>query len=496
MSSVASWRVDWRPRSMLAVFFLAMLAGCAVGPDYQRPDLNLPASYLAPSSPIDDTSLSGQKFVNQDVPAEWWMAFHSVQIDDLVRDSLAHNPNVEAARASLKVARENVLAQQGAYYPSVQAGFTPSRERSGQTLASAVASNATTFNLYTAQLTVSYAPDVFGLNRRQVESLQAQAKNQLYQLEATYLTLTSNAVNAAIQEAALREQLAATRRIVEAQQRTVDLFRRERALGQVADADVLLQEASLATTKASLPVLQKELAVARDSVAALAGRYPSDPKSKDFDLADISLPNELPQTLPSKLVEHRPDILAAEELLHAASADVGVAIANRLPNVMLGVDNWGSASQSLSNLFAAGSGFWTLTANITQPVFDGGILKHRQTSAEAAYEEAAAQYRATVINAFQNVADSLQAVATDAAAVSAAADAEKAAAASLAIAQHQLALGDLSPLSLLILQQTYQNAEINLITAQSNRLQDAVALFQALGGGWWNRPPDSLAVPD
>jgi NodT family efflux transporter outer membrane factor (OMF) lipoprotein len=466
----------------------ALLTGCAVGPDYNRPDLSLPSSYLpAPAAPVGPAVVADQTFVDQDVSAAWWQAFHSSDIDALVKDSLAHNPNVEAARAAIRVAHENVLAQQGAYFPSIQAGFTPSRQRTGSTLASALASNATTFNLYTAQLTVSYTPDVFGLNRRTVESLAATENNQRYQLEATYLTLTCNAVNAAIQEAALRAQVASTTRIVEAQQRTLDLFRRERALGQVADADVLLQEANLAAVKASLPVLQKQLAVARDLIAALAGRYPNDPNQPSFDLASIQLPAQLPRTLPSLLVEHRPDVLAAEETLHAASAQIGIAEANRLPNITLGVDNWGSAAQSLSALFTPGTGFWTLSANITQPIFDGGTLKHRQGAAEAAYDEAAAQYRATVINAFQNVADSLQAISADADALAAANSADKAAARSLAIAERQVALGDISPLSLLVVEQTYQNAEVNLVTAQNNRLQDTVALFQALGGGWWNR---------
>ena len=487
----------WSPSSQAAglvlrlCLCLCLFSGCAVGPDYQRPALNTPGSYL----PADAAALAAadQRYVAADVPAEWWEAFHSPAVSALVNESLAHNPNLTAARAALSVARENVRVQQASFYPSIGASFQPSRQRSALVLASPLANNENIFNLYTAQLDVSYTPDVFGLNRRQVESLQADADNQRYQLEATYLTLTSNAVNSAIQEAALRAQIAATETIVAAQQRTLDTLRRGRQLGQFADADVYQQQAALAQAKASLPVLAKQLALLRDSIAALAGRYPGDAAFAAFDLNAIQLPEELPATLPSSLVQHRPDILAAEEALHSASAAVGVALANRLPSITLGVNNWGSTSQSLPQLFASGTGFWTVAANITQPLFDGGALKHRQGAAEAAYQEALAQYRATVLNAFQNVADALQAIAIDSVAQKAAADAEVAASRSLAIGQRQLALGDISPLALLVLQQTLQNAEVNLVIARSNRLQDSVALFQALGGGWWNRAAEVMA---
>jgi NodT family efflux transporter outer membrane factor (OMF) lipoprotein len=474
---------------LLACFFLVLMAGCAVGPNYQRPALNTPNSYLPDGAPALESA--DQKYLAGDVPAQWWAAFHSPQVNALVKESLAHNPNLDAARAALLVASENVRVQQASFYPTVGASFAPSRQRSASVLASPLANNENIFNLYTAQLAVSYTPDVFGLNRRQVESLQADADNQRYQLEATYLSLTANAVNSAIQEAALRAQIDATSNIVAAQQRTLDTLRRARLLGQFADADVYQQEAALAQAKASLPVLDKQLALLRDSIAVLAGRYPDDPGFTAFSLSDIQLPEQLPETLPSSLVEHRPDILAAEESLHAASAAVGVAQASRLPSITLGVNNWGSTSESLAQLFASGTGFWTLAASITQPVFDGGALKHRQSAAEAAYQQAVAQYRATVLNAFQNVADALQAIAIDTVALKAAADAKTAASRSLAIGERQLALGDISPLALLVLQQTLQNAELNLVSAKSNRLQDSVALFQALGGGWWNRAPQA-----
>jgi NodT family efflux transporter outer membrane factor (OMF) lipoprotein len=475
--------------ALLAV--AATLAGCAAGPDYARPAASLPGAYTAATLPAkvggDDPQNPRQAFAaGQDLPAEWWRLFHSPALNELIAASLQRNPNVAAAQAALRGALENVAAQQGAFLPTVDASFSPTRQKVSGVLSSPTASNAYYYNLHTAQVTVSYTPDLFGANRRQVESLQAQAASQRYQNEVTYLTLASNVVSAAIAEAALRGQIAATRDIAAGQARLLAMLRRQLELGQVAAADVAAQEAALAAAEAALPPLEKQLAVQRNLLTALAGGFPGDGLSPAFELDSLQLPDTLPLTLPSTLVEHRPDVRAAEEMLHAASADIGVAAANRLPNVTLGVNALGSAAGSIGDLFSSGTGFWTLAASVTQPVFDGGVLKHREAAAQAAYDEAAAAYRATVINAFQNVADALQAIGYDAAALRAAANAERAANRSLVMAQRQLALGDISALSLLSSEQAYQQARVNLVQAQANRLADTVALFQALGGGWWN----------
>jgi NodT family efflux transporter outer membrane factor (OMF) lipoprotein len=251
---------------------------------------------------------------------------------------------------------------------------------------------------------------------------------------------------------------------------------------------VATQEAALAAAEATLPPLEKQLALQRDLIKVLSGRFPNEALDASFELDGLQLPGELPLSLPSTLVEHRPDVRAAEEQLHAASADVGVAVANRLPNITLGVSTYGSSALSMGDLFKSGTGFWELAGGITQPVFDGGTLKHRQGAAEAAFEQARAQYRATVQNAFQNVADSLQALQSDDAALRAADRALQAAEKSLSIGRRQLQYGDISPLLLLNAEQTYQQAKLNQVQAQANRLSDTVALFQSLGGGWWNRP--------
>jgi NodT family efflux transporter outer membrane factor (OMF) lipoprotein len=330
-------------------------------------------------------------------------------------------------------------------------------------------------------------PDVFGLNRRTVESLQAQAEAQRFQLEATYLTLTSNVVAAAVQEALLRGQIKATQEIVKIQSEALDIIRHQLALGQIAGDAVAAQEAALAQAQASLPPLQKQLAQQRDLLAALAGRFPSEVPSEKFDLAALDLPRELPVSLPSGLVEQRPDVRAAEEQLHSASAQIGVAIANMLPNITLS-PNAGYAANELSRLFGPGTSYWTIAATLTQPIFEGGALFHRTRAARAAFEEAAATYRSTVLTAFQNVADSLRALQSDAEALKAAVGAEHAAATSLDIARTQLQLGAVAYLALLNAESTYQQAVISLVQARANRYADTAALFQSLGGGWWNRP--------
>ncbi|HJV01422.1 MAG TPA: efflux transporter outer membrane subunit [Burkholderiaceae bacterium] len=480
-----------QPQVPVFAAVLALLSGCAAGPDYVRPAMALPTTYtpepVTPSGAASQADADRQTLaVGQDIPAQWWRLFHSTELNALIEASLQRNPSIEAAQAALRGALENQHAQEGTRYPTVDASYTPTRQKVAGVLASPLSSNSYYYNLHTAQVSVSYTPDLWGGNRRQIESLQAQAESQRYQLIATRLTLSSNVANAAIQEAALRGQIEATHQIIDGQASLLATQRRLLALGQVAAADVATQEAALANVRMTLPPLEKQLAAQRNQLAALAGRLPADGVGASFTLTDLQLPGTLPLTLPSTLVEQRPDVRAAEELLHAASADVGVATANRLPNITLGVSTYGSSASSISELFKSGTGFWSLTGSITQPLFDGGTLKHRQGAAQAAYDQAAAQYRATVVNAFQNVADALGAIQHDAVALEVATEAERASSKSLAMARRQLALGDISPMALLANEQAWQQARLGLVQAQASRLADTVALFQALGGGWWN----------
>ena len=469
--------------SVVAVSVALLLAGCAAGPDYVRPALSLPAGYTAsPVVPVQAPELA------LDIPAQWWGAFRSGPLNAWVDASIAHNPNVAAAQAALRVADESAQAERAAFWPSVGLGFTPTRQHVASTLSSPVASNALVYNLHTAQVTVSYVPDVFGGTRRAVEAAAAQAEQQRFQLEATYLTLSANVVTAAINEAALRAQRAATLAVIEQQRAVLQGYRRQQALGQLALADIDAQEAALATTEATLPPLDRQLAQQRNQLAALAGRYPSEDMPVRFELDALQLPATLPLSLPSTLVEHRPDVRAAEAQMKAASAGIGVAVAARLPNVQLGVNAYGSTAYALSQLFTSSSMFWTLAASVTQPLFDGGALRHREAAARASFDQAAAQYRATVLVAFQDVADALEAIDADTRALRAATDAERANARSLARARAQLRLGDTSALAVRQAELAWQQSLLALAPARAAPLIDAAALFQALGGGWWNRP--------
>jgi NodT family efflux transporter outer membrane factor (OMF) lipoprotein len=489
----------------LAAIIAVLLTGCAVGPDFTPPaapavDGYTPEPLGSHTTAAPTVGGEAQRFVrNLDLPGQWWTLFHSRPLNDLVGKALAANPDLQAAQAALRVAWHNVRAQQGTLFPTVNANFNAIRQLPAVAGPPDSTSEAPTFNLFTGQLNVSYAPDVFGGTRRSIEALVAQADSQRFQLEATYLTLTSNLAGAAVQEASLRGQIAATLQIIKIETDVLALLRRQRGLGQVAEADVVAQEAALAQVEQTLPPLRKQLDQTRDLLAALTGGFPSDRLAQRFELAAMRLPRDLPVSLPSKVVEQRPDIRAAEANLHAASAQIGVAIANRLPNITLSA-NTGSTALSVDRLFSPYTGFWDVSGSVTQTVFDAGTLLQRELAAKAAFDQAAAQYRSTVVTAFQNVADSLRAIQSDAVALQKATASERAAGRSLEITRKRLELGDINYLNLLNAQQTYQQALISLAQTKAQRYADTVALFQALGGGWWNRqdpePERPLSIGD
>ena len=470
----------------------ALLTSCAVGPNFKKPAAP-PVKAYAPT-PVTTTSSTtnvaggeAQRFVTaQDIAGDWWTLFHSKQLNGLIERSLKANPNLKAAQAALVVARENVLAQRGAYYPTASASFSGSRQHTAEIIAPVPNQNEWSFDLYTPEITVSYVPDVFGLNRRTVESLKAQEEQARFALVASDIALSANVVAAAIQEASLREQIAATHQLIAINTNMLQILRAQFAKGYASRLDVAAQESQLAQILATLPPLLKQLAQQRDLLAALSGGFPSEDAAGKFELSALQLPQELPLSLPSKLVEQRPDVRQAEENWHAASAQVGIAVANRLPNFMLSADA-GSMALEFGQIFASGTGFWSLAGSVSQPIFEGGALLHRQWAAQAACIQAQEQYRAAVQTAFQNVADTLAALEQDAEALNAAAGARDAAKVTLDLSKQQWQAGYASYLALLSAEQAYNQAAINLVQAQANRYADTAALFQALGGGWWNR---------
>lgn len=480
------------------VIALLAMAGvsCAVGPDFRAPappDVHgyTPEPLAATTASAQTRGGEPQRFVQDlDIPGDWWALFQSEPLNRLIEEALRSNPDFDAAQAALRQANEEVYAARGALFPTVVAAIQPERER----LNGAIIGQpqlTPTFTVIASSLQVSYAPDVFGGTRRQIESLAAHAESQRFALEATYLTLTANLVVAAVQEASLRGQIQATGEILRIERDELRLVRERFRVGVVSQADVLLQEAALEQTLATLPPLQKELALVRDELTALAGRLPSQQISQTFDLDGLKLPRELPVSLPSDLVEQRPDVRVAEAQLHAASADLGVAIANQLPQFSITAAP-GAIATELAGY--PGIGIWSIAGNISQTLFDAGRLLHEKRAAVAALDEAGAQYRSTVLKAFQNVADALRALQSDADDLAANDAAERAALASLDVARRQFHAQTADYLTVLAAERTWQQARLNRIQAEASRYSDTAALFQALGGGWWHRN-DASALP-
>jgi NodT family efflux transporter outer membrane factor (OMF) lipoprotein len=476
-----------------AIVILAITA-CTVGPDFHRPEAPKTNTYTAKTLSEKTTASpvaggDAQRFVfGQDIPAQWWVVFHSDALDQLIRRALADSPTLAAAQAALREAQENVRAEIGAaFFPAVDADVSGQRQQFSGAAFGQPGSRGSLFNLYNASVKVSYALDIFGGARREVEALRSQIDYQRFQLEGAYLALTSNVATAAIREASLRAQILATRGILKAEEEQLDLVEHQFQLGAVSRSDVLTQQTQLAQTRATLPPLEKDLAQTRHLLAALAGKLPGEGASlPEFELDGMKLPLELPVSLPSSLVRQRPDIQASESLLHAASAQVGVATANLYPQVTL-TGSYGWEATRARDLFQNGSSIWSLAAGLLQPVFRGGELTAKRSAAVAAYDQAAAHYRETVLQAFQNVADVLRALDADATALKAEAEAEAAAYAALDLTKKQFELGAVSYLSLLNAERQYRQTKINLVQAQAARFADTAALFQALGGGWWNR---------
>lgn len=473
---------------LLATTAVTWLSACAVGPDFLSPAPPTVTRYTDTDMPAKTASANSKEGAAQtfaagkDVPAEWWKLFGSEPLNQLMQQSLQNNPDLQAANAALRQAQENYLAARGSFLPSVDGSFAPTREKFNSS-AFGVPGSSSIFTLYDASVSVSYAIDVFGGTRRSVEEAHALADYQRFERDAAYLTLTANVVTAAIQDASLREQIKETKNIVDIESKELDILKKQFDFGAIPKSIVLSQQATLAQVQTSLPPLEKQLAQQRNQLAILAGKFPGNGTNEIFDLDSLHLPEELPLTLPSKLVEQRPDIRAAEEQLHVASAGIGVATANMLPQISL-TANYGSETTNWGQMFGPSAEIWSLGGSIVQPIFHGGTLLHEKRGAVAAFDKAQAQYQSTVLLAFGNVANTLRALQFDAEGLAAQVNAERAAKDSLELSQDQFKMGAISYPQLLDAQHTYQQARIGLVQAQALRLADTAALFQALGGSW------------
>jgi NodT family efflux transporter outer membrane factor (OMF) lipoprotein len=479
-------------QAVVTALAVGALASCAVGPNFKPPAPPTTKSYVAGDQPAstvasDTKGGSAQRYVEGlDIPGQWWTLFKSAQLNELIDRALARNPTLEAAQAALRQANETLAAQRGSFFPAVSGSVGAQRSKSTGAAFGEPQLGSFYYTLNSATVNVSYGIDAFGGTRRQIEALQAQSDYERYALEASYLSLTANIVTTAVSEASVRAQIAATEEIAHSQQIQLEIVERRLAVGGASRADLAQQQAALAVTLASLPPLRNQLVQYRNQLATYTGDMPADFQGGAFTLDSLTLPEELPVSLPSKLVEQRPDVREYSALLHAATAQVGVATANMLPQLTL-TGSFGGEAVHFSDVFNPASVVWTIAGSVTQPIFKGGQLMHQRRAAIAAAQQAAANYKSTVLTAFQNVSNTLTALQSDADALAASATAERAAAVSLDLVRVQYASGAASYVQVLSAEQSYQTAAIALVKARAQRYADTAALFQALGGGWWNR---------
>ncbi len=478
------------------ILITATLTGCgvtAVGPNFKAPAAPTTARYTPQQLPASTASTkraiaggNAQHFqAGEDISAQWWTLFRSHALNTLIAKGLKNSPTLEAAQAAIRQAEANLDAAIGTgLFPSISAQMGANRQRASNS--SMGFEGGDIFNLYNASVNISYNLDFFGGAYRDREGLEALVNNHQFQWEAAYLTLSTNIVTTAVNEASLRAQIGATEELIRSQESQLNIVQKQFELGGVSQADVLTQKTQLEQTRATLPPLQKNLGQFRNALAMLTGELPSEAELPTFRLDDLTLPTKLPLSFPSRLVQQRPDVRAAEALLHSASAQIGVAIANRLPQISL-TSSFGSSTNESHALFGPNTSLWALGGALTQPIFSGGALRAKQAAAVAAFDQAAAQYKETVLKAFQNVADVLLAIQTDAQALKTQEQAERVANAAFLLVQQQYKLGAVSYVARLDAERQYQQARIARIQAQAARYADTAALFQALGGGWWNR---------
>ncbi len=420
-----------------------------------------------------------------DIPAQWWTLFQSPELDRLVREALANSPTLAQASARLKEAQEESNARTGATkYPSVNGTISAQREQVDLATFGVPFPSPPPFNLLNGSVAVSYALDIFGANRRLIEGLNAQVEYQSWELQAARLMLAGNVVSAAIRQAELRSQIDLTRQMLALQQQQLDITQRRVHAGGLPQYEINRQRTLVEQTRASIPPLEQQLDVVNHQLALLIGKSPAEAHIESISLDNLHLPDELPVSLPSSLVRQRPDIRAAESLLHQASARVGVATANLYPQIVLSASGGGVGTNLTS-----GGGVWSVGASLTQPIFNGGALRAERRKAIAAYEEADAAYRQVVLQSFKEVADSLRAIDNDAQTLQARTEAAAQAETTYQIASQRFTAGGISQLSVLDAQRQYLQTAIDRTASAASRYTDSASLFQALGGGWWNETP-------
>ena len=477
----------------ISLAFAIALSGCVVGPDFESLREPGVSGYLPSDKGNGRERIKGVKLAfDAKLPGEWWEVLGSQRLNELIALGMAQNADLEAAEAAIRVAEANSLAIKGGFWPTVTAGWNSSRQLTAdRTVTSNHATGKSSYSLHTPQVTVAYVADVFGSIRRQVEASEAMVEMQEFQREAVVLTLTSNIALAAIQLASFEGQIVATKRLIKVQTDLLDILKRQQVAGQIALPDVLAQETAVAQAKLLLPPLERQYDQQRNLIAVLTGRFPADVGHKErFQLSSFTMPQALPVSLPGDLVRQRPDIRVAEANLKQANAQIGVAIAARLPQITL-TANGGSTADAVGKIFLPSTWFYLIAGNAVTTLFDGRTLMMKQVAAEETFNQQTAQYKGVVLTAFQNVADTLRAIEADARLVIAAREAETAAQRSLTLIRQQLDQGQVSLPALLAAQNALLQTSLARVQAQASRLSNAVVLYQALGGGWWHRRHDA-----
>jgi NodT family efflux transporter outer membrane factor (OMF) lipoprotein len=485
----ANRRNPCRGRNGAAAVVALLLSGCAVGPNFSRPTPPPVDRYTAgplPAALAPGTGEAAQQIVvGEKISAEWWRLFHSHPLDDAVRQALSDNQSLAAAEATLAQAQDALAQARAAFFPQI--GFNASAQRQQASNSRSQVYQTPAFNVFSLGPNVSYSPDLFGGTRRHVEQEAALARYRSCELAAAYLTLTGNLITQAITVASTRRQIEVTEQILADDAKNLNLVRMEFEVGKAAETDVLSAETQLANDRAQIPPLRQQLSIARHAISVLIGKPPAAWSPPDFDMASFTLPKDLPESLPSKLVRRRPDILSAEAQLHAASAAIGVATAKLYPSITLSAS---VAQQALDTgaLFQSSSTTWTLASGLTAPIFEGGALEAQRQGAIDAFKASLANYRQTVLQAFGQVADTLRALQHDAELLGAEHQALKLADRSLALQRLSYRTGKSNLLQLLDSERLDQQARLGYARAQAQRYQDTAQLFVAMGGGWWAEP--------
>jgi NodT family efflux transporter outer membrane factor (OMF) lipoprotein len=471
------------------------LGGCAVGPNFHPPGAPATSAYrpAGESRPVGTATAAAQQhapaagpyaqriLLGESAVADWWTLFHSPELDELIRRALADNHDLAATKSTLAQAQDLVAAQTGRFFPQVDLLASTGRQKYGKQFLGDLIPSVPPFTYESFGASVSYTLDYDGAVARSLEEQKALEQYERSELSAAQLTLTGDVASEAVIIAATRGEIRAAAQLLSEDRNNLRLVQTAFANGSVSKLDVLTAQSQLASDQALLPPLYQQLAMARHALAVLLGQPPAEWSQPDLELTDLRLPRQLPVSVPSQLVRRRPDILAAEAQLHAATAAVGVATANLYPQIAL-TATLGQQALTPANLFNASSTAWSLIAGLTQPLFDGGTLRAERRAALDALHASAARYQQVVLDSFGQVADLLDAVDHDAQLVAAQANARDTSGASLELARESYRAGNSGVLEVIDAQRERQHAELGFLEAQSRQYLDTIQLLLAVGG--------------